>query len=232
MKVEALAPLIATGATPGVDCLLISTDGASFLRNSSIEAGVCALRNWDEYELELANVTEQNAALLAAAENASAVTVCEEEEEEVYAENGATIPASQVLVLYGIAALSIMNTFKLVVYWRSMVTGIVEIIKGEVDPLSALDKVPTLKKLKKWYNENFNIKTAGLYSILMVILQEVVEFLVQSINADELARFLHWDSLSMYCNLISTNFMVFGLCMILPERFASVSMIITIDVIM
>jgi hypothetical protein len=63
------------------------------------------------------------------------------------AENGATIPASQVLVLYGIAALSIMNTFKLVVYWRSMVTGIVEIIKGEVDPLSALDMVPTLMKL-------------------------------------------------------------------------------------
>jgi hypothetical protein len=84
MKAESLAPLIATGATPGVDCLLMSTDGASFLRNSSIEAGVCALRNWDEYELELANVTEQNAALLAAAENASAVTVCEEEEEEVY----------------------------------------------------------------------------------------------------------------------------------------------------
>ncbi|GMI54307.1 hypothetical protein TeGR_g13771 [Tetraparma gracilis] len=360
MKAEALAPLIATGATPGVDCLLMSTDGASFLRNSSIEAGVCALRNWDEYELELANVTEQNAALLAAAENASAVTVCEEEEEEVYeatypawrtfalpglwllqvalifvgdllsryapgekknerrvtpvevrppsflsgggallaaarasnrisgvigrgsgtsaagdrdedlaavapepgdlasvtpvggdapppppasprladsltfvglfgftgvfvaiamvalsilamylafkAENEA-IPASQVLCFYAIALLVLTYCFGSVVYWRSMVMGLVEIIKGEVDPLSALDKVPTLKKLMKWYNDNLAIHTAGRFSILVIIAAEVFEFLVQAYNADQLARFLHWDSLSMYCDLISINFM-------------------------
>ena len=64
------------------------------------------------------------------------------------AENEA-IPASQVLCFYAIALLVLTYCFGSVVYWRSMVMGLVEIIKGEVDPLSALDKVPTLKKLKK-----------------------------------------------------------------------------------
>ncbi|GMI57835.1 hypothetical protein TeGR_g3637, partial [Tetraparma gracilis] len=48
------------GATPSEDCLPVSTDPNSFLRNSSSSSGNCSLSRWDNYGADFDNVTALN----------------------------------------------------------------------------------------------------------------------------------------------------------------------------
>ncbi|GMI50282.1 hypothetical protein TeGR_g3670, partial [Tetraparma gracilis] len=73
--------------------------------------------------------------------------------------------------------------------------------------------------------------TDGKYSLLVVIGAEIFEFLVQSYNADVLARYQKWTILRNYGTLIFANFTIFGICMLSDERFVSAALIITIDVV-
>jgi hypothetical protein len=144
----------------------------------------------------------------------------------------AGIPAIQVVCLHGIAVYAASHLFNSAVYWRTLVEGLFDVQEGNVDPLEALNKIPKAKRLMKWYNDNFAIHTGSKYSLLLVIGAEVFELMVQSANANSMAGFLDWPALSFYGTLVSTNCILFGICMLADERFASQSVIITVDVIM
>ena len=139
---------------------------------------------------------------------------------------------TQVALFLCTALYSITHLFNSVVYWRTLVEGLFDVQEGNVDPLEALNKIPKAKRLMKWYNDNFAIHTGGKYSLLLVIGAEVFEFMVQSANANSMAGYLDWPALSFYATLISTNCILFGICMLSDERFVSPSVIITVDVIM
>jgi hypothetical protein len=63
---------MAFGSSPGVDCLPLSTDPNSFLRDPSTSSiGDCALAQWDDFEVETSAVNAHNEELLAAAKNAT-----------------------------------------------------------------------------------------------------------------------------------------------------------------
>ncbi|GMI19178.1 hypothetical protein TeGR_g2222 [Tetraparma gracilis] len=143
-----------------------------------------------------------------------------------------SIPAVQVVCLHGIAVYAASHLFNSAVYWRTLVEGLFDVQEGTVDPLAALDKIPAAKRLMKWYNDNFAIHTGAKYSLLLVIGAEVFELMVQASNANSMAGYLDWPALSFYGTLISTNCILFGICMLSDERFVSQSVIITVDVIM
>ncbi|GMI39661.1 hypothetical protein TeGR_g11879 [Tetraparma gracilis] len=137
----------------------------------------------------------------------------------------------QAVCFYAVALIAFFYWSSFVMYWRKQVNGLVDVKEGHVDPLAALDKIPVAKGLMKWYHDNLAIHTAGRYSILIVIAAEVFEFLVQSTNANGLAKFLGWKRMVLYGNLIFSNFLVFGICLLTPDRYIPSSAIITIDVI-
>ncbi|GMI52414.1 hypothetical protein TeGR_g2961, partial [Tetraparma gracilis] len=142
------------------------------------------------------------------------------------------ISAVQVVCLHGIAVFAASKLFNSAVYWRSLVEGLFDVQEGNVDPLEAWNKIPAAKRLKKWHNANFAIETGGNYSLLLIIGPEVFELMVQAANANFMAGYLDWPALSFYGTLISTNCILFGVCMLSDERFVSPSVIITVDVIM
>ncbi|GMI24835.1 hypothetical protein TeGR_g6113 [Tetraparma gracilis] len=144
----------------------------------------------------------------------------------------AGIPAVQVVCLHGIAVFAASKLINAAVYWRSLVEALFDVQEGHVDPLEAWNKIPAAKRLKKWYNANFAIHTGGKYSLLLIIGAEVFELTVQAANANFMAGSLDWPALSFYGTLISTNCIVFGICMLSDERFVSDSVIITVDVVM
>ena len=144
----------------------------------------------------------------------------------------ANTPAVQVVCMLAIAVYATIHLFNTVVHWRTLVLSLKDIIEGQVDPLEALNKFPAVKRLMKWYHDNFAVHTGGKYSLLLVIGAEVFELMVQAANANSMAGYLDWPALSFYGTLISTNFIMFGICMLSDERFVSQSVIITIDVIM
>ncbi|GMI26831.1 hypothetical protein TeGR_g8519 [Tetraparma gracilis] len=143
-----------------------------------------------------------------------------------------SIPAVQVVCLHGIAVYAAFHLFNSAIYWRALIKGLFDVEEGNVDPLEALNKIPAAKRLMKWFNDNFAIHTGGRYSLLLVIGAEVFEFMVQSANANSMAGYLDWPALSFYATLISTNCILFGICMLSDERFVSQSVVITVDVIM
>ncbi|GMI27400.1 hypothetical protein TeGR_g5264 [Tetraparma gracilis] len=147
------------------------------------------------------------------------------------AENSDDISTLQVLLLYAVALLAFMYWFTFIMNWRDVVNDLADIHEGRVDPLAALNKIPAAKRMMKFYHDNFAIHTAGKFSILVVIGAEVFEFMVQSYNANNLAKFLDWSALSLYATIISVNFTIVGLCLLVPERFVPSSTLITIDVI-
>ncbi|GMI30047.1 hypothetical protein TeGR_g10445, partial [Tetraparma gracilis] len=138
---------------------------------------------------------------------------------------------TQVTLFLCTALYSITHLFNSVVYWRASVTNLVDRLEGTVDPLEKLNKLPLAKRLMKWYNDNFSFRTAGKYSFVLIVGAEVTEFLVQMLRANELAAFLDWTDQKLYLTLIFTNFLVFGLCFLTPERYVSASVIITVDAI-
>ncbi|GMI34434.1 hypothetical protein TeGR_g1892, partial [Tetraparma gracilis] len=138
---------------------------------------------------------------------------------------------TQVALFLCTALYSITHLFNSVVYWRASVTNLVDLQEGTVDPLAALNKFPAAKRLMQWYNDNFAIHTAGRYSFLLIVGAEAFEFMVQTYNANKLAAFLDWTDQKLYVTLIFTNFLVFGLCSLTPERYVSSSVIITFDVL-
>ncbi|GMI54081.1 hypothetical protein TeGR_g10254, partial [Tetraparma gracilis] len=144
----------------------------------------------------------------------------------------ADISDIQVVCLHGIAAYAAFHLFNSVVYWRSLVEGLFDVQEGNMDPLEALNIIPAAKRLMKWYHDNFAIHTGGKYSLLLVIGAEVFELMVQATNANFMAGYLPWPALSFYGTLISTNCILFGVCMLSDERFISESVVITVDVIM
>ncbi|GMH78359.1 hypothetical protein TrLO_g9996 [Triparma laevis f. longispina] len=139
----------------------------------------------------------------------------------------------QIMILYGIGELAFFYWFKFVMYWRSTVNALVDIHQGRTNPLQPLNRIPfvgsPLRQLMQFYYDNFAIHTSGRFSILLVISAEVFEFAIQSYNANKLASILPWPILSAYLHLIFINFLIFGTCMLSPERFVSSSTIITID---
>jgi hypothetical protein len=126
---------------------------------------------------------------------------------------------TQVALFLCTALYSITHLFNSVVYWRASVTNLVDRLEGTVDPLEKLNKLPLAKRLMKWYNDNFSFRTAGKYSFVLIVGAEVTEFLVQMLRANELAAFLDWTDQKLYLTLIFTNFLVFGLCFLTPERY-------------
>jgi hypothetical protein len=65
----------------------------------------------------------------------------------------------------------------------------------------------------------------------MVLGSEMMEVVVQSANANKIAKFLDWGSLKIYITLIFGNCVLVGICLLAPERFLGTSLVITIDVI-
>ncbi|GMI25808.1 hypothetical protein TeGR_g2510 [Tetraparma gracilis] len=148
------------------------------------------------------------------------------------AENGDGIPAEQIAALYVISLVAVVRVFDTVVYWRTLVSKLLQIKAGKKDPLEMLDKLPRwLKRLVRLWKENFAIESAGKYSFVLVVAVEVVEFFVQTQNASKMARYLDWKVLRVYLDLISANSVLFGVFMILPEQFVSTSGIIAVDVL-
>ncbi|GMI41532.1 hypothetical protein TeGR_g12895, partial [Tetraparma gracilis] len=135
------------------------------------------------------------------------------------------------VLFYLVGLLAIFYWFSFVMSWRALVNNLVDVHEGRVDPLAALDKIPVAKKLMKWYHANLAIHTAGRYSILTVIAAEVFEFMVQTNNANNLAKYLDWRYMQMYASLIFANFVLFGLCILTPDRYIPSSALITIDVL-
>ena len=71
----------------------------------------------------------------------------------------------------------------------------------------------------------------GKYSIVKIIGSEVFEFLVQTNNANNLAKFLDWKYMELYGNVIFANFLVFGVCLLTPDHYVNSTALIVIDVI-
>ena len=140
-------------------------------------------------------------------------------------------PAVQVLALHCIAVVAVLHTFDSVVYWRQVITERLDIKLGKKDPLENLDKVPWLKPLVQGWRENFAIDHAGKYSIVLIVVQELVEFVTQTTNASQLARYLDWKTLGFYVNIIAANSVLFGVCLIVPERFVDESGMVAVDVL-
>jgi hypothetical protein len=93
--------------------------------------------------------------------------------------------------------------------------------------LSLTQNSPILRR----YHANLAIHTAGRYSILTVIAAEVFEFMVQTNNANNLAKYLDWRNMQLYGSLIFANFVLFGICILTPDRVIPSSALITIDVL-
>jgi hypothetical protein len=142
------------------------------------------------------------------------------------------IPAVQVLALHCITVVAILHTFDSVVYWRQLVTNLLDQKLSKEDPLEMLDKVPWLKQLVQGWRENFAVEHAGKYAIVYVVVQELVEFVTQTTNASHLARYVDWKTLGFYVNIIAANGVLFGVCLITPERFVDVSGIGAVDVLL
>ncbi|GMI51515.1 hypothetical protein TeGR_g1888 [Tetraparma gracilis] len=104
----------------------------------------------------------------------------------------------QVILLHSVGLLAIFYWFSSVMSWRAVVNNLVDVHEGRVDPLAGLSKFPVAKNLMKWYHDNFAIHTAGRYSLLLVIGAEVFEFVVQTSNANFLAKFLDWKLMELY----------------------------------
>ncbi|GMI54217.1 hypothetical protein TeGR_g1050, partial [Tetraparma gracilis] len=260
---------MAFGSSPGVDCLPLSTDPNSFLRDPSTSSiGDCALAQWDDFEVETSAVNAHNEELLAAAKNATNSTSgAEDLSVEAPADSypawrlpaivglllikiaavlfgdaltkkktgggdmAAVAPVwwVEIMCLHGVSFMSVRFAFHSAVYWRPMVARMVEIKEGTVDPLANFDRVPSIKNIVRLYRENFAIDTSGKYSLVLVIISELVEFATQAYNAHQLAKFLDWRYLLIYGNLILGNFVIFGICLILPERFVGTSAMIGVD---
>ncbi|GMI41460.1 hypothetical protein TeGR_g5044, partial [Tetraparma gracilis] len=144
----------------------------------------------------------------------------------------AKISKVQVVCLHCIAVYAAFHLFNSAVYWRTLVEGLFDVQEGNVDPLEALNKIPPAKRLMKWYYDNFAVHTGGRYSLLLVIGAEVFEIVVQFTNANSMAGYLDWPALSFYGTLVSTNCIMFGICMLSDERFVSPPVVITVDVVM
>ncbi|GMI27325.1 hypothetical protein TeGR_g10894 [Tetraparma gracilis] len=138
---------------------------------------------------------------------------------------------TQAVLFYLVGLLAIFYWFSFVMSWRALVNNLVDVHEGRVDPLAALDKIPVAKKLMKWYHDNLAIHTAGRYSILVVVSAEAFEFMVQTANANGLAMHLDWNFMELYANVIFANFLVFGICLLTPDRYIPSSALITIDVL-
>ncbi|GMI53472.1 hypothetical protein TeGR_g5488, partial [Tetraparma gracilis] len=138
---------------------------------------------------------------------------------------------TQAVLFYLVGLLAIFYWFSFVMSWRALVNNLVDVHEGRVDPLAALDKIPAAKKLMKWYHANLAIHTAGRYSILTVIAAEVFEFMVQINNANNLAKYVDWRYMQLYGSLIFANFVLFGICILTPDRYIPSSALITIDVL-
>jgi hypothetical protein len=136
-----------------------------------------------------------------------------------------------VLALHCIAVVAVLHTFDSVVYWRQLVTKLLDIELGTRDPLEKLNKVPWLKPLVQGWRDNFAIEHAGRYSIVLIVCIEVVEFVTQTTNASQLARYLDWETLGFYVNIIAANSVLFGVCLIVPERFVDESGMVAVDVL-
>ena len=141
------------------------------------------------------------------------------------------IPTVQVLALHCITVVAIFHTFDSVVYWRQLVTNLLDQKLSKEDPLEKLDKVPWLKQLVQGWRENFAVEHAGKYAIVFVVVQELIEFVTQTMNASHLARYVDWKTLGLYVNIISANGILFGVCLITPERFVDVSGMVAVDVL-
>ncbi|GMI24037.1 hypothetical protein TeGR_g11498, partial [Tetraparma gracilis] len=136
-----------------------------------------------------------------------------------------------LLALHCIAVVAVLHTFDSVVYWRQLVTKLLDVKLGKEDPLKALNKVPWLKPLVQGWRENFAIEHAGKYSIVLIVCIELVEFVTQTTNASQLARYLDWKTLGFYVNIIAANSVLFGVCLIVPERFVDESGMVAVDVL-
>ncbi|GMI34892.1 hypothetical protein TeGR_g1821 [Tetraparma gracilis] len=135
------------------------------------------------------------------------------------------------MALHCIAVVAVLHTFDSVVYWRQLVTKLLDVKLGKEDPLEVLNKVPWLKSLVQGWRENFAIEHAGRYSIVLIVCIEVVEFVTQTTNASQLARYLDWETLGFYVNIIAANSVLFGVCLIVPERFVDESGMVAVDVL-
>jgi hypothetical protein len=65
----------------------------------------------------------------------------------------------------------------------------------------------------------------------VVVAAEVFEFMVQTNNANNLAKYLDWRNMQLYGSLIFANFVLFGICILTPDRYIPSSALITIDVL-
>ncbi|GMI33994.1 hypothetical protein TeGR_g2719, partial [Tetraparma gracilis] len=137
----------------------------------------------------------------------------------------------QAACFYAIAVLAVVYWFTSVMLWREVVNNLVDVEEGRVDPLAALDKIPAAKNLMKWYHDRFAIHTGGRYSLVVVISAELFELVVQATNANTLAKYLDWSVMQLYGNVIFVNFLLFGICLMAPERLISSSTMITVDVV-
>lgn len=87
------------------------------------------------------------------------------------------------------------------------------------------------KKLRKFNHENLSVAAGGKYSIVKIIASEVFEFMVQTSNANNLAKFLDWRIMRLYSNVIFANCLVFGFCLLAPDRYVPAATLISIDVL-
>jgi hypothetical protein len=75
--------------------------------------------------------------------------------EDAAASDRPPIPIEQVVCLSCTSLYATFHFFNSVVYWRSLVSNLVDVADGRVDPLEALDNFPLVKRLTKWYYDNF-----------------------------------------------------------------------------
>lgn len=81
------------GSSPGVDCLLLSTDPSVFVRSATIPAdGSCVLDNWDSYDVQHAAAIAHNDGLETEAWENAATAAAD-------AEMFATFPTMRNIVL-------------------------------------------------------------------------------------------------------------------------------------
>ena len=64
-----------------------------------------------------------------------------------------------------------------------------------------------------------------------MIAAEVFEFMVQTNNANNQAKYLDWGYMQMYASLIFANFVLFGICILAPDRYIPAATLISIDVL-
>ncbi|GMI31372.1 hypothetical protein TeGR_g13262, partial [Tetraparma gracilis] len=143
----------------------------------------------------------------------------------------------QAVGFYLIGLKAILDWLSTVVYWRPMVNKLVDVKKGAANPNTNLDKIPVAciaalaKRLRKFNHENISVAAGGKYSIVKIIASEVFEFMVQTSNANSLAKFLDWRIMRLYSNVIFANCLVFGFCLLAPDRYIPAATLISIDVL-